>query len=200
MTTLSKRCLDILVAFSALVFLMPLMAFISILVLVVDKAPVFFLQERICQAGRSFTLLKFRTMRTGPGPAVTSLDDQRKTTLGGWLRRHKLDELPQFLHVLTGTMSLVGPRPEVPQFIDHGNPDQAIVLSVRPGLVDPAVLTYLNEEETLRGVLDPEQHYCDTLRPAKLSLSARYVETAGFWSDVRLLCSATWRIFGLGNS
>ncbi|MFT7616450.1 MAG: lipopolysaccharide/colanic/teichoic acid biosynthesis glycosyltransferase [Planctomycetota bacterium] len=199
MSALVKRSFDVLVALTALVFLMPVMALVTLFVLIFDHPPVFFLQERICRAGKPFVLVKFRTMRAEDGPEITSQDDKRKTPLGSFLRRYRLDELPQLVHVLRGEMSLVGPRPEVPKFIDHTNPDQAVVLSVRPGLVDPAVLAYFNEEEKLRGVDDPEQYYCEKLRPRKLALSASYVETAGFWSDLRLLFAATWRIFGLGN-
>ena len=190
MNSFAKRSLDVVLAAVFFVATAPVFLFLIVLILLVDGAPVFFCQERIGRGGQPFRLCKLRTMRNCPGPQVTSADDDRQTTLGRWLRGRKLDELPQLWHVFSGKMSLVGPRPEVPEFVDPDDPLQELVISVRPGLVDPAVLAYLDEEQQLSGVADPEEFYMQEIKPKKLALSAAYIERANIWSDLGLLLRA----------
>ncbi len=190
MRPVTKRLFDLVVAFCALSVLLPLLVLLSLVILLVDGLPVFFVQERVGLRGRRFKLIKFRTMAAASGPLVTAADDRRQTALGRFLRRRKFDELPQLYHVIMGTMSLVGPRPEVPEFVDVHDPQQELVQSVRPGLVDPAVLEYLNEEQQLNGVKNPEAYYMQEIKPKKLALSAAYIKEATFMSDLGLLARA----------
>jgi lipopolysaccharide/colanic/teichoic acid biosynthesis glycosyltransferase len=150
--------------------------------------PVLHRGRRMGRGGREFEILKFRTMTVATGgSAVTAAGDPRVTRLGGWLRRTKLDELPQLVNVLRGEMSLVGPRPEDPRFARHYRDRYAAVLSVRPGITGPAAVRFRHEEELLRGVADPEEHYEAVLLPAKLDLDLDYVRHHSIRVDLAIL-------------
>ncbi|MBV8864387.1 MAG: sugar transferase [Acidobacteriaceae bacterium] len=158
--------------------------------------PVFFSQIRIGRNGRPFRLWKFRTMRTGqPGLPITWLGDSRITRVGSLVRKTKMDELPQLLNILSGRMSFVGPRPEIPAFVDTSSELWRAVLRVRPGLVDPAYLQMPEEIRLLASYDDPLAAYRNIILPRKLMLARQYIVRQTVWSDLRLLLHAAWAIF-----
>lgn len=155
----------------------------------VHRASGFFVQTRVGRYGRPFQLIKIRTMRASQAVTtnVTTRRDARITPYGAWLRRTKLDELPQLVNVLRGEMSLVGPRPDVPGYADLLEGDDRIVLSVRPGITGPASLAYRNEEEILASVEDPERYNREVIYPDKVRINRAYVVGYSLWEDVRIL-------------
>jgi lipopolysaccharide/colanic/teichoic acid biosynthesis glycosyltransferase len=161
-----------------------------------SPGPVFFRQQRVGQHGRLFRIHKFRTMvadAPARGPAVTVGADPRITRAGGWLRRSKLDELPQLLDVLAGDMSIVGPRPEVPQYVALYPPDlRERVLAVRPGITDPVSLRFADESAVLAKSADPEREYREVVMPAKLREAAAYAASATLWSDLGVIGRTLW--------
>jgi lipopolysaccharide/colanic/teichoic acid biosynthesis glycosyltransferase len=163
---------------------------LGLLIRVFDGTPVLFRQNRVGREGRLFQIIKFRTMRPNSEPAgasVTQAGDPRVTPIGRWLRKHKLDELPQLWNVITGEMSLVGPRPEVPKYVAHYNAEQRRVLKLKPGLTDLATLLYLNEEELLRGQPDVERLYLKEVMPRKIQLNLAYAAGANLWEDTKVI-------------
>jgi len=187
-----KRLLDLALATLALIVLAPLLGAAMLWVRVDSPGPVLFRQERVGRHGRIFRIHKLRTMRVdapAAGPAITAHADERVTRAGRWLRRYRIDELPQLIDVVRGDMSLVGPRPEVPRFVALYPPElRARVLAVRPGITDPASLEFVDESELLAGSLDPESAYVETVLPRKLRAQAEYVERATWWSDLAVMC------------
>jgi lipopolysaccharide/colanic/teichoic acid biosynthesis glycosyltransferase len=159
---------------------------VAVVILLTDGWPVLFVQRRVGRGGREFRMYKFRTMRAGPGPALTVAGDPRITRLGGFLRRTKLDELPQLLNVIQGDMGFIGARPEVPEFVD-GSALWADVLATKPGLFDPAALAFRNEPELLAGADDPAAYYREVILPEKLRLSLEYRRTRGLRPMLRAL-------------
>jgi lipopolysaccharide/colanic/teichoic acid biosynthesis glycosyltransferase len=186
-----KRLFDVIAASLALLLLAPLLIVIAIWIRLDSPGPVFFRQTRVGRQGRCFRIFKLRTMRAdaaGAGPQLTVGVDPRITRAGAVLRRLKLDELPQFINVLVGQMSIVGPRPEVPKYVEMYPPvSRAIVLSVRPGITDPASIAYRSESALLGRSADPERRYIEEIMPAKLRLSIDYVQHAGFWRDAGIM-------------
>lgn len=186
-----KRVFDVVVASAGLILLWPLLLLIALLIKLDSPGPVFFRQVRIGRHGVPFRLFKFRTMSVageGHGPQITIGDDVRITRVGGFLRNYKLDELPQLIDVVRGTMSLVGPRPEVPRYVQQYSAEQrARVLSVRPGITDFASLKFRNESELLARAMDPEREYVEVIMPEKLRVAGNYVEHANLQADLRLL-------------
>ncbi len=185
-----KRALDITASGVLLVLLSPLLLWTAMALLVRQGSPVLFRQERMGRRGRPFLILKFRTMRPEqPGDAqVTSgQTDNRITPLGRFLRRHRLDEFPQLWNVLRGDMSLVGPRPEVPRYVDLHDDTWKTVLSVRPGITGPDALQFKNEGLELAASTDPEAHYRNVLLPAKLAVQAEYAQSRSWTGDLRIL-------------
>lgn len=195
---MSKRLFDIAAALAGLVLLAPLFALLALWIKRDSPGPVFFRQQRVGRHGQLFAIYKFRTMTTAPAGAVqlTVGGDARITRAGQFLRRYKLDELAQLINVLQGTMSLVGPRPEVPRYVACYPPAvRAIVLSVAPGITDWAAILYRDESSILARAADPERAYLDTILPAKLDYYVRYVRERSFWSDLRIIFS-TLRAIG----
>ena len=188
---MAKRLFDLVGAALALLLLAPLLLAVAIAIRLDSPGPVFFRQERVGKGGVPFRIHKFRTMRADApalGPQVTVGQDARITRVGHWLRNRRIDELPQFIDVLLGRMSLVGPRPEVPRFVAHYPPALAAqVLAVRPGITDPAALAHIDEAGLLAGSPDPERTYIDQILPHKLALQARYAASATLWSDLVVL-------------
>jgi lipopolysaccharide/colanic/teichoic acid biosynthesis glycosyltransferase len=185
---LARAVLDRAVAAAGLIFLSPVFAAIAAAIALQDGLPVFFRQERVGRFGQPFRLLKFRSMRdAASGVRVTAGGDPRITRIGRILRKYKLDELPQLWNVLKGEMSLVGPRPEVPCFVDLEKPAWRRVLSVKPGLTDLATLIHRDEEVLLRCQADPEEYYRDVLLPAKMNLSLNYIESSDIGTDIKLI-------------
>lgn len=184
-----KRAFDLIVAALALVLLAPLLLVLALLVRLDSPGPVLFRQQRVGRSFRPFWIFKFRTMVvTGSGPRLTVAGDARITHLGRWLRRWHGDELPQLVNVLRGEMSLVGPRPEVPEFVQRFPAEYAELLRVRPGLTDPASLQFRREAELLAAQPDPQAYYLAVLLPAKIRISQQYIRTASLWKDLWILC------------
>jgi lipopolysaccharide/colanic/teichoic acid biosynthesis glycosyltransferase len=187
------RAFDLTCAAIGLVLLSPVLAGIAVLVLLVDGRPVMFRQARVGRRGRLFRIWKFRTMRAGSqGRSITSGGDDRITPIGLVLRKYKLDELPQLMNVLCGEMSLVGPRPEVPEYVHLDSPVWQSVLRARPGITDVATLVYRDEEELLRSQPDPEAYYRDRLLPHKLALNVAYLNDRSFRRDLNLILASIW--------
>jgi lipopolysaccharide/colanic/teichoic acid biosynthesis glycosyltransferase len=183
-----RRVFDIVTALMLLLLASPLLLLIAFTVRLQDGGPMLFRQERIGRHGTPFALWKFRSMSTGNrGAAITSSADRRVTPIGRLLRRYKLDELPQLWNVLRGDMSFIGPRPEVPCFVDSTDPVWQAVHSVRPGITDLATLVYRDEETILAGFPDPERGYRETVLPAKLALNLQYLERRSAVRDLKLL-------------
>ncbi|MDH4393966.1 MAG: sugar transferase [Aquabacterium sp.] len=188
---MAKRLFDLIGAALALLLLAPLLMAVALAIRLDSPGPVFFRQERVGRHGVTFRIHKFRTMRADApalGPQVTVGQDARITRVGHWLRGRRIDELPQFIDVLLGRMSLVGPRPEVPRFVAHYPPALAAqVLAVRPGITDPAALAHIDEASLLAGSLDPERTYIDQVLPHKLAMQAQYAARATLGSDLAVL-------------
>lgn len=187
-----KRVLDVVLAGVGLLALAPLLIVVASAIRVLDGAPVLYRQERVGRLGRPFRMLKFRTMRIGAdrdGALLTPSGDPRVTPVGRWLRGLRLDELPQLVHVLGGEMSLVGPRPEVPRYVDCYAPDQRRVLALCPGLTDPATLAFADEGALLATSADPERLYVEEILPEKIRLNLAYADRATVWSDVRVIAA-----------
>jgi lipopolysaccharide/colanic/teichoic acid biosynthesis glycosyltransferase len=196
-SALAKRAFDLLLAGLGLVLLSPLLLVIAIAIRIDSPGPVFYRQERIGRHGVPFRIHKFRTMRHDPlhgGPQITVGADARITRVGAFLRRSKLDELAQLVDVLQGTMSMVGPRPEVPRYVALYPAElREVVLSVRPGLTDLASIEFRDEAALLAHATEPEREYVEVVMPKKLALAAQYVRTRTWGGDVRLI----WRTLGV---
>lgn len=186
---MAKRMFDLAIAGLGLLLLCPLLLLIALAIKLDSPGPVFYRQERIGRGGRPFRIHKFRTMRDGAaGAQLTVGADARITRVGAVLRRSKLDELAQLIDVIEGTMSLVGPRPEVPRYVAmYPAALRDKVLSVRPGITDIASLEYRQESELLARAADPEREYVEVVMPAKLKLAAAYVDQASLATDLRLI-------------
>jgi len=179
---------DISVSALALLLFMPLLFALSALILIADGPPILYSQTRVGRKGKLFRIWKFRTMRPhGRGALITATGDNRVTPVGAVLRKLKLDELPQLLNVLKGDMSLIGPRPEIPEFVSMGAPIWQAVLQVRPGVTDLATLLFRDEERMLGATTDPIAFYRETVLPAKLVLNLGYLQYRSFGRDLKLL-------------
>jgi lipopolysaccharide/colanic/teichoic acid biosynthesis glycosyltransferase len=195
---MAKRLFDIVVSLAALLLLALPMLAVAVWIKLDSPGPVFFRQQRVGRHGVPFAIHKFRTMRHGAGGlALTVGDDARITRAGRWLRRTRLDELPQLLDVLAGDMSLVGPRPEVPRYVALYPPGlRERALAVRPGLTDPASLAYIDEAALLAAAADPEREYVERILPAKLQAAAAYAERATLASDIAVLARTARALLG----
>ena len=188
---MSKRLFDWVMSSLGLLALGPILVLIALAVKLDSPGPVFFRQERVGRYGQPFRIHKFRTMRhepAGKGLQITVGADRRITRVGHFLRASKLDELPQLLDVWQGTMSLVGPRPEVPRYVAHYPAAlRDKILSVRPGITDIASIEYRDESTVLGRAADPEHAYIHEVLPHKLALAAAYVDRASVWLDIQLI-------------
>ena len=197
-----KRTFDLSLALGALVLLSPLLLVVAAVIKLEDGGPVFYRGVRVGRGGVPFRIFKFRTMvvdadRLG-GPS-TSDDDPRITKPGTWLRRFKLDELPQLLNVLSGEMSFVGPRPEVAQEVALYSDEERTLLSVRPGITDWASIRFYDEGAILRGATDPHETYRRVIRPEKMRLALEYVRTASLGTDFRIVVATLRAVVGAGR-
>lgn len=181
------QAFDRLFALLAIVVLLPLMLPICALVRWTMGPPVLFRQTRVGLGGTPFQIIKFRSMKNEPGPQLTSSGDPRITRLGRFLRRWKLDELPELWNVVRGEMALVGPRPEVPPYVDLADPNWVEVLAIRPGLTHPVTLSLHNEESLLAKADDPDHFYRNVLLPEKLRGYLEYDEQRSFATDIGVL-------------
>jgi lipopolysaccharide/colanic/teichoic acid biosynthesis glycosyltransferase len=187
---LMKRLLDVVASSLGLLCLSPLIVLIALAVKVTSSGPVLYRGVRVGLYGKPFRILKFRTMvvdAEAKGGASTPDDDPRITGIGGFLRRYKLDELPQLGNVLIGEMSLVGPRPEVQKFVDMYTEEEKIILTVKPGITDWASLWNSNQGALLAGSLDSDRDYVEKIRPEKIRLQLKYVRERTFWADLAIL-------------
>ena len=185
-----KRGLDVVVSLVGLALFLPLMLVLALWVMCDSRGPILYRQVRVGRNGHDFRLLKFRSMRVDAdrlGLITVGGRDPRVTRAGYYLRKYKLDELPQLLNVLRGDMSLVGPRPEVRKYVDLYTPEQLRVLTVRPGITDLASLRYRHENDLLAQAEDPDAYYIETVMPAKLTLNLEYIDHQSFWGDLRLI-------------
>lgn len=193
-----KRLFDFLFSTFGLLILFPFFLLIALWIKLDSRGPVFYRQERIGLNSIPFLLFKFRTMHTGAdrGNAITvGHRDPRITRAGYYLRKFKLDELPQLINVLSGTMSLVGPRPELKKFVDLYTPEQQQVLTIKPGITDYASIEFRNENELLTGKPNPIDFYIREIMPVKLALNLKYLQSQSFWSDLVIIFRTLVSIF-----
>jgi lipopolysaccharide/colanic/teichoic acid biosynthesis glycosyltransferase len=192
-----KRAFDVGAAAIALLILFPLMALVMLAIKLDSKGPVFFRQWRVGRHYLPFQIYKFRTMQVGSGGGaeITAAGDPRITSIGRLLRSTKLDELPQLLNILRGDMSVVGPRPEVLQYVELFHFDYADVLAVRPGLTDLASIKYRDEAGTLAAAADSEHEYVTRILPDKIALAREYVRRSSVWFDMQLIATTIHRLF-----
>ena len=193
-----KRTFDVCISSLSLLLLSPVLLAIAIAVKLDSAGPVFFRQERVGRGFRPFRIFKFRTMVVDAplrgGQITSGHDDPRITRVGRFLRRWKLDELPQLLNVVAGEMSLVGPRPEVPRYVEMFRSDYADILRVRPGITDLASIKFRDEASLLSGKSNPEDTYVREILPAKVSLAHEYIAQASFGLDLRILFRTAWQM------
>ena len=192
-----KRLFDIVMSGFGLLVLSPIFLIIAIWIKLDSKGPVFYRQVRVGRFNKDFRIFKFRSMRVGAdkGSLVTiGGHDPRITRSGYFIRKFKLDELPQLINVFVGDMSLVGPRPEVRHYVDYWTPEQMHVLDVRPGITDPASIKFRNENELMEKAEDPEKYYIEVIMQEKIKLYLEYVEHHTFFGDIGLIFKTFWTI------
>jgi len=185
-----KRIFDFLVSLVGIIILSPIFIIVSIAIKIDSRGSILFLQKRVGKDGKEFNIYKFRTMVTDAeklGKQITIGNDSRITKVGAFLRKFKIDELPQLFNVLLGDMSLVGPRPEVPKYVALYNDEQKKVLSIRPGITDMASLRYKDENDILGKVDNPEEYYINVIMKDKLSLNLEYIEKSNVFFDIYLI-------------
>ena len=185
-----KRLFDIVASGVGLVVLSPLFAVLAVWIKADSRGPVFYRQTRVGRNNKDFRLYKFRSMRPDSdklGLITVGGRDPRVTRSGYYIRKYKLDELPQLINVFVGDMSLVGPRPEVRKYVDMYTAEQLHVLDVRPGITSLASIRYRNENDVLAASDDPERCYIERVMPDKLEIDLEYVSRAGLWSDIKLI-------------
>lgn len=192
-----KRIFDIVISGLGLIICCPLFIIMAICIKMDSKGPVFYRQIRVGWHNKDFRVIKFRSMRVGAdkGSLVTiGGRDPRVTRLGYYIRKFKLDELPQLINVFVGDMSLVGPRPEVRHYVNYWTPEQMHVLDVQPGITDPASIKFRNENELMEQAKDPEDYYINVIMQEKLKLYLEYVQNHSFWGDIGLIFRTFWVI------
>ena len=186
-----KRLFDIVASFFGIIILSPIILAVALAIKITSPGPAMYVSYRMGRDNKPFKLLKFRTMVINAdkiGGPSTAADDARLTSIGRWLKKFQLDELPQLFNVLYGDMSIVGPRPEVKMYVDMmTNEQRNVILSVRPGMTDLASLWNFHEGELLKGSPDPEKTYLEKIRPEKLRLQIKYVKERSFWSDIIII-------------
>ncbi len=193
-----KRMFDIIFSVFGLILFSPVLIGISIVIKKEDRGPVFYRGIRVGRYGKPFRIFKFRTMVVDAekiGASSTAEDDPRITKIGKWIRKYKLDELPQLLNVLKGEMSFVGPRPQVPWAVELYNEKEKRILDVRPGITDYASIKFRNEAEILKNSKDPDKTYLEKIAPEKLKLSLKYLENMSLWSDIKIIFTTIRAVF-----
>jgi lipopolysaccharide/colanic/teichoic acid biosynthesis glycosyltransferase len=193
-----KRLFDIVLAVVVLILFLPIGLFVAFAIKLDSKGPVFYKQKRVGYLGKDFFLHKFRSMRIDAeksGQLTVGMKDVRITKPGYFIRKFKLDEFPQFINVLKGEMSVVGPRPEVREYVDLYSQDQLKVLNVRPGITDYASLLYFEENKLLGNSIDPKKTYVEEIMVAKLELNQKYIEDQSLWVDLKIIFKTFIKIF-----
>ncbi|EGV44897.1 sugar transferase [Bizionia argentinensis JUB59] len=185
-----KRLFDIIFSLLGLILLLPLLSLIALIVKLESKGPVFYRQVRVGKDNSDFKIFKFRTMFTGSdkkGLLTVGNNDPRVTKTGLFLRKHKLDELPQLINVFIGNMSFVGPRPEVRRYVNHYSTNDMQILSVKPGITDYASIVFRDEAELLKAAENPEDFYINTILPQKIALNRKYIISASLLVDFKII-------------
>lgn len=193
-----KRLLDILISLIVLLILSPILIIISLGIVISSGTPIFYLQERVGRGWKPFKIIKFRTMVNDAdqiGPGVSSEDDTRITSLGNFLRKYKLDELPQFFNVFWGEMSLIGPRPELLKYAEFYKDDYSKILTLKPGITDYASINFRNEAKLLDGKSESESFYLMKILPEKIFLYKKYLQEVSLVTDLKILFSTFKVIF-----
>jgi len=186
---LLKRIFDTILSLFGLIILLPFMLIIAIFIKLDSKGPVFFKQVRVTKNGREFKIFKYRTMRVGSDKysQITVGKDNRITKVGAFLRKYKLDEIPQLINVLIGDMSLVGPRPEVPKYVALYTDEQKEILKVRAGITDYASIEFSDENDLLASEEDPEKAYIEKVMPKKIELNKKYISEISILTDIKII-------------
>ena len=195
---MAKRLFDIISSSIGLLCLAPVFVIMAIWIKLDSRGPVFYRQTRVGRYGRDFRIFKFRSMRVGSdkGRQITVGErDPRITRSGYFIRRYKIDELPQLINVFLGDMSIVGPRPEVRKYVDLYSEEQRKVFQVRPGITDLASIKYRNENELLSQVDDPDTYYIDVIMPDKLTINLEYIRHQSFMGDIKIIFNTLFKIF-----
>lgn len=185
-----KRIFDIIFSFFGLILLLPLLLIVALLIKLESKGPLFYLQTRVGRHNKDFEIFKFRTMFVGSdkkGLLTLGDRDPRVTKIGYFLRKYKLDELPQLINVLIGNMSFVGPRPEVRKYVNYYSHADLIVLNAKPGITDYASIIYRDEAELLKEANNPELFYIENILPKKLELNKKYINSPGLFTDLKII-------------
>lgn len=193
-----KRFFDVVFAIVIILLLTPLFLLIAVIISLNSKGGVIYLQNRVGKNGAEFKLYKFRTMYLNSdrmGLLTIGYNDYRITPVGYWLRKYKLDELPQLFNVLIGDMSFVGPRPEVQKYVQLYTENQLRVLSIKPGITDWASIKYFNENELLANSIDPEELYINKIIPSKISQNLEYIDNRSFWMDAKIIFYTFKKLF-----
>ena len=195
---MAKRLFDIISSSIGLLCLSPIFVIMAVWIKLDSRGPVFYRQTRVGRHGRDFRIFKFRSMRVGSdkGRQITVGErDPRITRSGYFIRRYKIDELPQLINVFLGDMSIVGPRPEVRKYVDLYSEEQRRVFQVRPGITDLASIKYRNENELLSQVEDPDSYYIDVIMPDKLAINLAYINNQSFMGDIKIIFNTLFKIF-----
>jgi lipopolysaccharide/colanic/teichoic acid biosynthesis glycosyltransferase len=193
-----KRLMDLFMSLFILALFFPVGLLLSVCIALESRGGVFYRQQRVGLKGKPFNLIKFRSMRPNAdreGKLTVGERDPRVTRVGAFIRKYKLDEFPQFINVLKGEMSVVGPRPEVLEYVAKYSDEQRRVLDVKPGITDLASITYFEENKLLAHALDPQRTYVEEIMPEKIRINLEYQTNATVWSDLGVVWKTAWRIF-----
>ncbi|MGC9331571.1 MAG: sugar transferase [Bacteroidales bacterium] len=194
---MGKRLFDIIFSLISLIVCSPVFIILGIAICLDSPGGIIFKQQRVGENGKLFSIYKFRSMRTGSdkkGQLTVGSDDRRITKTGRFIRKYKLDELPQLINVLIGNMSVVGPRPEVPKYVSMYTDEQRKVLQVKPGITDYASIEYSNENDLLASSTDPEKTYINEIMPDKLALNRKYIQEKNMITDIKILIKTVSRV------
>ncbi len=193
-----KRVFDIIFSLFGLIFFSPLLLILAFMIKKEDGGPIFYRGVRVGRYGKLFRIFKFRTMVVNAekiGGSSTADDDPRITKIGKFIRKYKLDELPQLINVLKGEMSFVGPRPQVPWAVELYSEEEKLLITVRPGITDYASIKFKNESEILKGSEDPDRTYLEKIAPEKLRLGLEYVKNSSLWTDIKIIFATIKAVF-----
>lgn len=195
LTLFIKRAFDIIFSFLGIVIIWPFLLIIALIVVIDSPGGAIYKQERIGKNGKPFNIFKFRTMMKNTGLELTLANDGRVTRVGGFLRKYKLDELPQLFNVLGGSMSLVGPRPEVRKYVEMYNEEQKRVLSIKPGVTDMASIKYSDETSLMEDAEEMEKIYINVIMPDKLRLNLEYIDNLSIMNDIKIIFATIKKVF-----
>lgn len=193
-----KRLFDILFSLMVIVLSAPFILLVAVLIKLYDRGPVFYMAPRVGLNGKMFRMYKFRSMVVNAdklGPSSTANDDKRLTGVGRFLRKYKLDEMPQMFNVLLGDMSIVGPRPQIKWAVDQYNEEEKKILSIKPGITDYASIRFHNEGEILAGAEDPDKAYMELIHPEKMRLSLLYLQQRSLATDMKIIWQTFLKLF-----